>query len=951
MLLTLGFAASLHGQDVRALADSAWARMNRNDSVQARASAHAALDAAVCAFGPADTTVASMLELVGTVHSSFGEHTTADSAFAACEGIRHRVFGGDHVMTWAIRATWANMLVYQRRPAAVLQLLEAPLQPYRSGTLVQSDTVAMCLGLLASAYTGLGRFNDAEQCYDIALHGPGHGGVHNVMFHFLAIANAGWFLLDVGRAREAVSLLEDAIASAEKLRDIWQILGRFHCIHGEALHALGRTLEAEQAYRTALRIFRESPQQIDDVTTMANLAVLKRDMGCYDEAERLLHRCLELMDDTSPEVGRQLGNLAGVHLAQGRFIEAENECRRALAIQQRHYGREHFMVARTLLRLGVILRRQERLTEADSILGLACDMGMRVSAPGDGRLGYALLWRARVSLALGATHQADSLLQRSIAMQLDDLHRSWTLLTEKEKSQFHHHLKVNLDACVEYAGLRKGANPALNGDVDNLILACKGIVQQSTAVVREHLHNAGDTATMAQYRAWLELRARIAFLAKRRDAADATVTDSLALVANGLERRLTEASAIFASAFITNPVTWRDVLTHLGDTTAAVEIVRHTGEAPDGRGAVHYAALILRGDRSTPPEFVPIPGGDSLETTWLAEYQTIVDPAAHLDAAERYRRRVRAWMRYWAPLASHLKGIARIHLSCDGVFHLINPDILSPDGRRSLFDLVDIRRTTSTRLLASAPPPVPAARHAVLLGAPDFGAVPQPMAATMTRSSGPRLAWQALRFSRREILGIDAMLRDSGWTTSLLVGIDATKRALASIDGPGILHISTHAYVDEDTSNAGSSLLRDLQFDVRYHESSLTAGLALAGANRPEMDGMDDGVLTAYEAATLDLQGTALVVLSACETGMGRVRNGEGVYGLQRAFQLAGARTVVMSLWKVDDGVTRALMTEFYRHWLAGRDAHAALREAVTRLRAARPWLTPADWGAFVVVE
>src|SRR5208282_2103897 len=144
-----------------------------------------------------------------------------------------------------------------------------------------------------------------------------------------------------------------------------------------------------------------------------------------------------------------------------------------------------------------------------------------------------------------------------------------------------------------------------------------------------------------------------------------------------------------------------------------------------------------------------------------------------------------------------------------------------------------------------------------------------------------------------------------------------------------------------------------------HEDPMLRSGLFFAGADRAESGqapaaGMEDGVLTAYEATQLNLQGTELVVLSACETGLGESQNGEGVFGLRRALQEAGAESVLMSMWSVPDQETQELMTLFYRKWLGGKDKHDALREAQGELRATVKARYGRDlayyWGAFVLV-
>ncbi len=128
----------------------------------------------------------------------------------------------------------------------------------------------------------------------------------------------------------------------------------------------------------------------------------------------------------------------------------------------------------------------------------------------------------------------------------------------------------------------------------------------------------------------------------------------------------------------------------------------------------------------------------------------------------------------------------------------------------------------------------------------------------------------------------------------------------------------------------------------------IRSGLILTGVDNPNTGPEDDGILTAYEATNLKLDSTYLVVLSACETGLGEVKNGEGVYGLQRGFKVAGARFLLMSLWKVDDFATQQLMQDFYNNWLSGMAIHEAFEGAQMALRSKYP--EPFYWGGFILL-
>ena len=202
-----------------------------------------------------------------------------------------------------------------------------------------------------------------------------------------------------------------------------------------------------------------------------------------------------------------------------------------------------------------------------------------------------------------------------------------------------------------------------------------------------------------------------------------------------------------------------------------------------------------------------------------------------------------------------------------------------------------------------------------------------------------------------EVKSIAALLIAAGWHTKTFTGPNALEETVKSIQGPRVLHMATHGFFEADQRPAQSGNRED---------AMLRSGLYFAGADRvlsgarPAAD-LDDGVLTAYEATGLNLEGTELVVLSACETGLGEATNGEGVFGLRRALQEAGAQAVLMSMWKVPDEETRELMTLFYKKWLSGKDKQTALREAQIELRqdVMNRWHEdrPHDWAAFVLVS
>jgi CHAT domain-containing protein len=207
----------------------------------------------------------------------------------------------------------------------------------------------------------------------------------------------------------------------------------------------------------------------------------------------------------------------------------------------------------------------------------------------------------------------------------------------------------------------------------------------------------------------------------------------------------------------------------------------------------------------------------------------------------------------------------------------------------------------------------------------------------------------------REVTQIDSLLRSNGWQTGLHVQEMALEEEVKRVENPRVLHIASHGFLQPDVERPVEQLLQ-MKRTWPVLNPLFRIGVCLAGAQRTlskkegeEINtGIDDGILTAYEAMNMNLDQTELVVLSACETGLGDIKYGEGVYGLQRAFQVAGARYVMMSLWKVADTATQELMTTFYREWSRAGDVRTGFKEAQRQIR--EKYHNPFYWGAFVLV-
>jgi len=305
---------------------------------------------------------------------------------------------------------------------------------------------------------------------------------------------------------------------------------------------------------------------------------------------------------------------------------------------------------------------------------------------------------------------------------------------------------------------------------------------------------------------------------------------------------------------------------------------------------------------------------------------------------------------FWKPLEPALGGAKRVYLASDGILNQFPIGLFTDSSGKMLMESYNLWQLNSTRDLLRQPVRA-TAKTALLLGNPSFDlteaqqrtAVSQLGAPGAARSSGatvnPDGKLAALPATQEEVDQLSKTFQSAGWQVRELTGDMALKEAVLRQQAPRVLHLATHGFFILSNSNIALDPL-------------LRSGIFLAGAGRtlagsPPPAGLENGVLTSYEAAQLNLQGSELVVLSACETGLGTLQRGDEITGLTRTFLTAGADTVLASLWKVSDESTAVLMQQFYRGLAHGLKPAAALREAALAVRAKYPH--PFYWAAFVV--
>jgi CHAT domain-containing protein/Tfp pilus assembly protein PilF len=410
-----------------------------------------------------------------------------------------------------------------------------------------------------------------------------------------------------------------------------------------------------------------------------------------------------------------------------------------------------------------------------------------------------------------------------------------------------------------------------------------------------------------------------------------------------LEKSISQktSEALYENDLSAKEIHWKALVAKMQPNEAIVEIVRfrkydrQTSRKKDFFGftdSVYYAALIIKRETKETPELVIMKEGTNLETRYFNYYKNSMK--YQVDDGLSYKF-------FWEPIQKNLSGKTRIYLASDGVYHKLNVNTLrEPFSGKFLLEKYDIIYLLNPiQFLENKTPLNASKRNAVLMGDPVFDVdvdAPRERGVALNHFSG-------LPGTQAELRAIDKVLKGHSWKTGLFMKSAATETNLKAVHSPTILHLASHGFFSSEMVSLNAEAKKEFLFH---------SGIVLTGANRSLATGstsyQNDGIVTAFEVMNIDLTNTQLVVLSACETGLGKIENGEGVFGLQRSFMQAGARNVLISLWKVDDELTKDLMIKFYQYLTLGHSLSQSLKQA--QLDQARLVSDPSNWGGFILV-
>lgn len=511
-------------------------------------------------------------------------------------------------------------------------------------------------------------------------------------------------------------------------------------------------------------------------------------------------------------------------------------------------------------------------------------------------------------------------------------------LSEREKAKYWNTIKGDFEFYNTLAFSNLGEFKDLTERVYNYQLLTKALLLSSSIKIRERILNSTDEPLKAQYNNWVQKKELLTLalsMSAEQLAENEIDPNALTQEVERIEKELSQRSEIFGESFETKRIQFKDVKSALKPNEAAVEMVRYRYFNHSFTDSVIYAALYIKPEFSKPKAII-MKDGHRMETRFFKFYRNAI--------TGKIPDRV-SYGVFWQPLMEEIGQVATVYLSADGIYNQINLEaILTPDDRyvidNSNIVLVSNTKDIYTRKVKKRDPAKD--NTAMMFGNPTFY-----LTASADGASIPPLPG-----TEKEISQLQFMLKQKGYNTKEYVEKTAAEEKIKELNSPKIFHIATHGLYKPSAAVT-------LEKEIEGNEAVLTqnplmrTGLLLKGAgdllDKTDYNyNMENGILTAYEAMSLNLDKTDLVVLSACETGLGDLEAGEGVYGLQRAFLVAGAKVLIMSMFKVDDDATQKLMLKFYQKWLNSGNLRQSFIEAKKELRVEYP--EPIYWGAFMMI-
>lgn len=514
--------------------------------------------------------------------------------------------------------------------------------------------------------------------------------------------------------------------------------------------------------------------------------------------------------------------------------------------------------------------------------------------------------------------EATSYYEQALTEASNLIDQVYPFMTEEEQFIFNNKwiLALERSAFTYYTKLGKTNGLKFTHALADFRIKIKGLLLESAAKTRLKVERSDDRSIKADYAKLIRLKQE---LASKRGSSGIEEQQSLINEIKSAERNLQKQ---LGASIERKQVSLDEIKQNLKENEIAIEVVRSNVATADFlTDSINYYFLIIRPDK--PTKIVVNRNGNYLEGQAFDFY---------LNAIQYQVEDHDSYTNYWSSIAAYTDNIDKVYLSMDGVYNGINLGALYQEkSHQYLYETTQIIQLSTLRDLTPLEKIEINYNPSVFVGRPDFYS-----GASKTSNNQRGSIIQDLPGTEKEIELISNKLNSKSMQFKKLLGANALEGVVKNVRSPKILHIATHGFYERVKNPSGL-------FDMPM----LSSGLMLTGAGETGLQNGEDGILTAYEISSMSLSNTEMVILSACESGVGEHKDGQGVYGISRAFLTAGAQSVISTLWKVDDTATQQFMNYFYTNWLVSGNKYEAMNYARNNTRKA--FSAPYYWAGFII--
>ncbi len=710
-------------------------------------------------------------------------------------------------------------------------------------------------------------------------------------------------------------------------------------------YAIGDYEKAEENIQKALasqeRQFGRN--HIEVAKSMSELALIKFYKGeDFVPVEKMMLEAQKIMGERlgrdNPQYADILKNVAVINIAAKKYTNAFVSLTQAENIWRSKTGSKNNINAAAIFTLTAdVFYQIKTYDKAENFYNQARDIYEKYFSRKHPEYVKILSKQAKVYFMQHEFKKAKKNIEEALGNYEEFIKKFFPALSEREKTKYWNTIKNDFEFYNTLAFGNLEDFKDLSGKVYNYQLLTKALLLSSSIKVRERIMNSTDENLKKLYSDWVqkkEFLTNALSMSTEQLTQNAIDLPALTNEVDKLEATLSEKSELFGQNFENKKITYENVQKSIAKNEVAIEMVRYRHFDHNFTDSVVYVALYVKNDGAR-PKVVRLPEGQRMETRYFRYYRNCITGKVQ----DQYSYKI-----FWEPIAKAIGLNTTIYMSPDGVYNQLNLEAIpTPDGKY-VIDNTNIVMVSNTKDLylrkLKSKGGVPS-KTASIFGNPNF-----------YYTASVENVIPALPGTEKEANELQDLLKQKGLRTLRYVENSATEERVKEQESPAIFHIATHGfYSPSDEKDDAQKLLSS---EAQLAENPLMkCGLLLRGAgdllDKTKYNyNIESGILTAYEAMSLNLDKTDLVVLSACETGLGDISNGEGVYGLQRAFLVAGAKVLIMSMFKVDDEATQKLILTFYKKWLTTNNMRQSFVDAKKELRVEYP--EPIYWGAFMMI-